>query len=101
MTWSAPIERAISRFLVLHTAVTSAPNDLASCTAKLPPPPPAPWLQTPCPRPLPHARAPYLDSSCCTRRSLPPRTIWQAVLQTYPHHPRRLGSKPLARAGSL
>ena len=32
MTWSAPIERTKSIFLVLHTVVTSATNDLAICT---------------------------------------------------------------------
>src|SRR5260221_8494824 len=39
MTWSAPIERAMSTFCVLQTAVTSVPNDLASCTANDPTPP--------------------------------------------------------------
>ena len=34
MTWSAPIDRTRSSFDVLHTPVTSAPNDLAICTAK-------------------------------------------------------------------
>src|SRR5438128_1540459 len=38
MTWSAPIDRAVSTFLVLHTAVTSAPNDLAIWTANAPTP---------------------------------------------------------------
>jgi hypothetical protein len=33
MTWSAPRERTISTFGALHTAVTSAPITLASCTA--------------------------------------------------------------------
>src|SRR6266542_2339889 len=39
MTRSAPIDRTISTFLVLHTPVTSAPNDLAICTANVPTPP--------------------------------------------------------------
>src|ERR1700704_5789908 len=45
MTWSAPIDRAVSTFLVLHTAVTSAPNDLAIWTANVPTPPDAPFNQ--------------------------------------------------------
>src|SRR5215218_809504 len=49
MTWSAPIDRTISRLLVLHTPVTSAPNALASWTAKLPTPPEAPMTTTVCP----------------------------------------------------
>jgi len=43
---SAPIDRTISRFLVLHTPVTCAPNDLAICTAKVPTPPAAPLTRT-------------------------------------------------------
>ena len=39
-------ERTISRFLVLHTAVTSAPNALAICTANVPTPPDAPLIKT-------------------------------------------------------
>jgi hypothetical protein len=31
---------------VLHTAVTSAPNDLAICTANVPTPPDAPLINT-------------------------------------------------------
>src|SRR6266851_2880834 len=46
MTWSAPIDRAVSTFLVLHTAVTSAPNDLAIWTANVPTPPDAPSTRT-------------------------------------------------------
>jgi hypothetical protein len=42
----APIDRTISRRLVLHTPVTSAPNALASWTAKLPTPPEAPMTTT-------------------------------------------------------
>src|SRR5680860_28189 len=42
MTWSAPIDRTRSTFVVLQTPVTSAPNDLAICTANVPMPPPAP-----------------------------------------------------------
>ena len=49
MTWSAPIERTMSKFLVLHTPVTSAPNDLAICTANVPTPPDAPLIKTFCP----------------------------------------------------
>ena len=33
------MDRTISKFLVLHTPVTSAPKDLAICTAKVPTPP--------------------------------------------------------------
>jgi len=43
---SAPIDRAVSTFLVLHTAVTSAPNDLAIWTANVPTPPDAPSTRT-------------------------------------------------------
>src|SRR6266850_4295165 len=50
MTWSAPIDRAVSTFLVLHTAVTSAPNDLAIWTANVPTPPDAPSTRTLWPR---------------------------------------------------
>src|SRR5438552_18316348 len=49
MTLSAPIERTISRFLVLHTPVTSAPNHFAICTANVPTPPDAPTIRTLCP----------------------------------------------------
>src|SRR5207244_8246856 len=41
MTCFAPMDRTISTFLVLHTPVTSAPNDLAICTANMPTPPDA------------------------------------------------------------
>jgi len=44
MTWPAPIERTMSTFGVLHTPVTSAPNDLAICTANVPTPPDAPLI---------------------------------------------------------
>src|SRR6266436_8290692 len=43
------MDRTISIFLVLHTPVTSAPNDLAICTAKVPTPPAAPLIKTFCP----------------------------------------------------
>jgi hypothetical protein len=46
MTWSAPRERTMSTFVVLHTAATSAPNALASCTAKVATPPEAPMINT-------------------------------------------------------
>ena len=46
MTWSAPIERTRSTFLVLHTPVTSAPSALAICTANVPTPPDAPLIRT-------------------------------------------------------
>jgi hypothetical protein len=49
MTWSAPIDRTMSAFLVLQTPVTFAPNDLAICTAKVPTPPEAPLTSTVCP----------------------------------------------------
>ena len=49
MTWSAPTERTRSIFAVLHTPVTSAPNDLAICTANSPTPPEAPMIRTCCP----------------------------------------------------
>src|SRR5580700_1049215 len=34
MTWAAPIDRAISTFLVLHTAVTSAPKSSGNLHGK-------------------------------------------------------------------
>src|SRR6266571_7062489 len=40
------MERTISTFLVLQTPVTSAPNDLATCTANVPTPPAAPLIKT-------------------------------------------------------
>ena len=46
MTWSAPSDRTRSTFRVLHTPVTSAPNGLASWTAKVPTPPEAPMIRT-------------------------------------------------------
>src|SRR5271170_7019947 len=46
MTRSAPMDRTRSAFLVLHTPVTSAPNDLAICTANVPTPPAAPLIRT-------------------------------------------------------
>src|SRR2546422_163696 len=49
MTCFAPMDRTISTFLVLHTPVTSAPNDLAICTANVPTPPDAPLIRTFCP----------------------------------------------------
>src|SRR6266511_1637578 len=49
MTWTAPTDRTMSTFLVLQTPVTSAPNDLAICTAKVPTPPDAPLIKTRCP----------------------------------------------------
>src|SRR5215470_3175382 len=55
MTQCAPRALTISTFLVLHTPVTSAPKDLAICTAKVPTPPAAPLIKTLCPdriRPL-------------------------------------------------
>src|SRR5215472_14813306 len=55
MTRSAPMDRTIPTFPVLHTPVTSAPKDFAICTAKVPTPPAAPLIKTVCPawiRPL-------------------------------------------------
>src|SRR5580692_776541 len=37
--------RTMSTFLVLHTPVTSVPNDLAICTANVPTPPAAPLMR--------------------------------------------------------
>src|SRR5438046_9869674 len=45
MTSSAPIDRTMSTFLVLHTPVTSAPKVLAICTANVPTPPAAPLIR--------------------------------------------------------
>src|SRR6516225_2642999 len=53
------MDRTISKFFVLHTPVTSAPNDLAIWTAKVPTPPVAPLIKTFCPEPiLPLSRRP-------------------------------------------
>ena len=49
MTRSAPSDRTRSTFLVLQTAVTSAPNDLAICTANVPDASRAPLIRTFCP----------------------------------------------------
>src|ERR1035438_5364851 len=46
MTRSAPMDRTMSTFLVLHTPVASAPNHLAICTASVPTPPAAPLIKT-------------------------------------------------------
>src|SRR6267142_6037525 len=40
------MEPTISTFLLLHTPVTSAPHDLAICTANVPMPPAAPLIRT-------------------------------------------------------
>src|SRR6266851_10176330 len=48
MTWSAPLERTMSTFAVLQTPFTSAPKDLAICTAYIPRPPEAPTIRTFC-----------------------------------------------------
>ena len=49
MASSAPMDRTRSSLLVLHTAVTCAPNALAICTANVPTPPAAPITSTPWP----------------------------------------------------
>src|SRR5882762_6116593 len=49
MTRSAPRARTISTFPALQTPVTSAPYDLATCTASVPTPPAAPLTKTFCP----------------------------------------------------
>ena len=46
MTWSAPSDRTNSALRTLHTAVTSAPKYLASCTAEVPMLPDAPLMST-------------------------------------------------------
>src|SRR5260221_9804743 len=52
------MEPTISPFLELQTPVTSAPNDLASCTANVPTPPAAPLIRTRCPGWIRPARRP-------------------------------------------
>src|SRR5918911_280710 len=59
MTWSAPIDRTRSTFVVLATPVTSAPSAWAICTAKVPTPPDAPMISTCWP-----ARARPVRSAC-------------------------------------
>jgi hypothetical protein len=49
MTWSAPGEPMNSNFSGVSTPVTSAPCSLASCTADMPEPSPAPLINTFCP----------------------------------------------------
>jgi hypothetical protein len=48
MTWSAPGERTMSTFLVLHAPITPAPKDLAICTANVSTLPDAPLFKTFC-----------------------------------------------------
>src|SRR5207249_6891994 len=60
MTQSAPMDRTMSKFVVLHTPVTFAANDFAICTANVPTPPAAPLIKTFCPcriRPLSRRRS--------------------------------------------
>src|SRR5436190_23191723 len=52
------MERTIATFRLLHTPVTSAPNDLAICTANVPTPPAAPLIRTRCPGWIRPARRP-------------------------------------------
>ena len=54
ITWSAPRERTVFNFVVLHTLVTSAPNDLAIWTANIPTPPTALMIKTFCPNRISH-----------------------------------------------
>src|SRR5215204_3053827 len=67
MTWSAPNERKKSSLPVLSTPVTSAPYILASCTANVPAPPPAPLIKTFLPVQNPVGRA----SSCLGPKLIP------------------------------
>ena len=53
MTWSAPSDRTSSTLRLLHTPVTSAPSDVAVCTAIVPTPPEAPLMRTRAPGPTP------------------------------------------------
>src|SRR5919205_506010 len=59
MTWSAPIDRTRSTFVVPATPVTSAPSAWASCTANVPTPPDAPMISTCWP-----ARARLVRNAC-------------------------------------
>src|SRR5882757_8489219 len=66
------MEATISTFLVLQTPVTSAPNDLAICTANVPTPPDAPLIRIFCPastcpvsrRPCNETSAVGIDAAC-------------------------------------
>src|SRR5260370_6451826 len=61
------MDRTMSTFLVLHTPVTCAPNDLAICTANVPTPPAAPLIKTFCPgRICPLSRRPCNAVSAAT-----------------------------------
>src|SRR5437867_1398932 len=68
MTWSAPSELIKSNLPVLSTPVTSAPYNLASCTANVPAPPPAPLIKTICPGlTCPLSRTPLQGDHCRLR----------------------------------
>src|SRR5437899_6372315 len=67
MTQSAPMDRTMSKFVVLHTPVTFAANDFAICTANVPTPPAAPLIKTFCPcRIRPLSRRPCSAVSAAT-----------------------------------
>src|SRR5215471_1230637 len=78
MIRSAPIDRTRSTLPVLQTPVTSAPNDLAICTANVPTPPEAPLIRTVCPaltcpvsrRPCKATSAVGTDAACSKLRLL-------------------------------
>ncbi len=59
-TWSAPSSRARSKFRVDAVAITDAPRPRASCTARWPTPPAAPWIRTR----WPDASSPWSKSAC-------------------------------------
>ena len=56
---------AVSTFLVLHTAVTSAPKALAICTANVPTPPDAPSIKNLAAWPDPSLVAKTLQRGAC------------------------------------
>src|ERR1700680_4988154 len=72
------MDRTMSTLRVLHTPVTSAPSDLAICTAKVPTPPEAPLIRTFCPaltcpvsrRPCKATSAVGTDAACSKLRLL-------------------------------
>src|SRR5205823_672382 len=99
MTRAAPRDRTMSTFLVLDTPVTSAPNDLAICTANVPTPPAAPLIKIFCAGSMcPLSRRPWSDGLAILYFRLGERTkALQALEQAYKErqlHMTEIGIEP-------
>src|SRR5438874_13396227 len=84
MTQSAPMDRTMSKFVVLHTPVTFAANDFALCTANVPTPPAEPLIKTFCPcriRPLSRKPCSAVSAATCADAAWSNDTL--ADLRTY------------------